>query len=137
MNKTTKNAPAPSFALLIKPSGDFLILDWPTGSREHLRTMYKAIGCDMVAPVDITDRLIMWVDDEGILNGRAKNVPAYKIGGMFRPLYQNYHGPAVFTGGLTRDGDTKGLTDRELTALVEAHVNLTVDIPCMRSGDQN
>ncbi|MEU5490878.1 DUF3846 domain-containing protein, partial [Streptomyces sp. NPDC020196] len=56
-----------SHALLLRTDGSFELIDWPTDSQ--LNTLYQAIDCQNIDAVDISDRLTMWLDDEGLING--------------------------------------------------------------------
>lgn len=106
------------YALLVRPDGFFQVLDWPGSS--SLRTLYRAIDCRAVDVADITPKLSMWVDDEGIINGSGVNVPATSLFQRHRTPPQPYFGNAVFTGGTDSRGDTLGLTQDQLLTLVVA-----------------
>ncbi|ORT54185.1 DUF3846 domain-containing protein [Streptomyces sp. CB03238] len=126
MPKTTTTTE--SYALLLRTDGTFELLDWPNGTHVHLNTLYKAIGCQNVAAVDITDKLTMWLDDEGLYNGSVVNRPATLLYAAHQPPHQLYYGHAVITGGTDRHGNTLGLTRDQVLELVEHHL-MTLDIP--------
>lgn len=74
-----------------------------------LAGMYAAIGCDLVEPVTLSDRLTMWLDEEGMYTGRV-NLMATLIAQRFGHTHQPYFGHAVFTGGVDTKGNTLPLT---------------------------
>ncbi|MFD9545443.1 DUF3846 domain-containing protein [Streptomyces sp. NPDC060022] len=122
-------------ALLLRTDGTFEVLDWPTGSHAHLKTLYNAIGCHCVDAVDITPDLTMWLDDEGICVDSPVNVPATRLYAAHQTLHQHYYGHAVITGGTDRDGDTLGLTQEQVIALIETHLTgLYISIPTQRQA---
>ncbi|WP_328898548.1 DUF3846 domain-containing protein [Streptomyces sp. NBC_00441] len=115
---------SPRFALLVRPSGLFQLLDWP--GTNSLKTLYDAIGCRHVDVADITPALSMWVDDEGVINNSPINIPATWLFQSQGTPRQPYFGNAVFTGGTDFRGDTRGLTEDQLLTLVVA---LLEDLP--------
>ncbi|MFI1831299.1 DUF3846 domain-containing protein [Streptomyces sp. NPDC020412] len=127
---------ADSHALLIRTDGFFELLDWPKRTHVHLNTLYAAIGCQNVAAVDITEKLTMWLDDEGICKDAPVNVPATLLYAARNPLHQHYYGHAVITGGTDRRGNTLGLTAEQLMDLVEEHLlRPTITIPTQHTTD--
>lgn len=85
---------------------------------EHvLAGMYVAIGCRLVEAVDLSDRLTMWLDEEGICNAQI-NLPATLIAHRFGQTHQSFYGNAVFTGGTDPSGDTLPLNDDQLAWLM-------------------
>ncbi|CAL9631900.1 DUF3846 domain-containing protein [Streptomyces sp. enrichment culture] len=119
------------YALLLRTDETFQVLDWPAS--EHLKALYQAIDCQTVAAVDLTAKLTMWLDDEGIINGAPFNVAATRLYGMYRPLHQRYYGTAVLTGGPDRHGDTRGLTEDQLCELIERHLSGGATVPVQRT----
>ncbi|RII06834.1 hypothetical protein DSC45_35325 [Streptomyces sp. YIM 130001] len=122
------------FALLIRTDSLFRVLDWPASDAGHLQVIRAACDCDHFDAIRITDNLTMWLDDEGLLNGAPYNPGATLLYAQHHPLHQPYHGHALFTGGADAEGNTLGLTDHELTDLVEQHLAPTV-IPRQRTGN--
>ncbi|MFF2902738.1 DUF3846 domain-containing protein [Streptomyces sp. NPDC057966] len=122
------------FALLIRPDYTFKILDWPSTSesRDTLKTLYREIECSLVAAVDITSKLTMWVDDEGICKNLPANAPATRLYGLYQPLSQPYYGNAVFTGGTDPEGNTLGLNEDQAITVVLRHLDAIVHMPSSR-----
>ncbi|MGP3749826.1 DUF3846 domain-containing protein [Streptomyces sp. IBSNAI001] len=105
--------------------------NWP--KENQLNTLYRAISCQNIDAVDITDQLTMWLDDEGLINGAPLNRAATLLYATHRPPHQHYHGRAVITGGTDRHGNTLGLTEGQLVQLIEFHLgNSGLKIPAQR-----
>ncbi|MER6234441.1 DUF3846 domain-containing protein [Streptomyces sp. NPDC001616] len=120
-----------SHALLLRTDGSFELIDWPTDSQ--LNTLYQAIDCQNIDAVDISDRLTMWLDDEGLINGARLNRGATLLYAAHRPPHQHYYGHAVITGGTDRHGNTLPLTQDQLVELIEFHLsNSSLKIPAQR-----
>ncbi|MGW7433352.1 DUF3846 domain-containing protein [Streptomyces sp. NPDC054861] len=131
MPKTTTTE---AHALLICADGAFRVIDWPGTSANALKTLYSALGCGNVAAVDMSDKLTMWLDDEGIINGSPANRPATFLYALYQAPHQVYYGDAVITGGTDRHGNTRGLTRDQLCELIEQHLMTTdVFIPAQRT----
>ncbi|GGO58788.1 DUF3846 domain-containing protein [Streptomyces lasiicapitis] len=111
-----------SFALLIRTDGQFRLLDWPADDNDHLKILYAACDADHIDAVQITERLTMWVDDEGMLNNAPPNLGATRLYALHRPPHQAYYGHALFTGGADAEGNTLGLTQDEAGHLVEQYL---------------
>ncbi|MFD9099417.1 DUF3846 domain-containing protein [Streptomyces collinus] len=110
---------AAGFALVLRPDASFEITEWPGDSTANLRTLYTAIGCTHVDVVDLSPKVSMWLDDDGIHTGAPVNKWATLLYAITAPLHQNYYGTAVFTGGPDAQGDTTGLTRDSCDALLE------------------
>lgn len=95
---------AQRLALRLEADGRFEIIEWPIVGT--LQALYTAIGCQTVAAVDISDRLTMWLDDNGVYSGARVNWGATAIYAAHRPQHQDYYGTAVITGGSDRHGNT-------------------------------
>ncbi|MFH8993161.1 DUF3846 domain-containing protein [Streptomyces sp. NPDC017940] len=127
------SCPDALFALVIQPDGAFEIIEWPTSSRDHLRTLYTTIKCHLVQPVDLPG-LTMWVDEEGILTGQPANIPATKLCASIQPVNQRFHGTAVFTGAPDHYGSTQGLTRDRTLSLTEHYLTaLDAKVPSQRT----
>ncbi|MBO1332550.1 DUF3846 domain-containing protein [Streptomyces sp. VRA16 Mangrove soil] len=111
-----------SFALLIRTDGRFRLLDWPATENDRLKLLYAALDCDHIDAAQITERLTLWVDDEGMLNDSPANPCATRLYALHRPAHQTYYGHALFTGGADAEGNTLGLTTDEAAHLVEMHL---------------
>ncbi|MCW8383979.1 DUF3846 domain-containing protein [Streptomyces justiciae] len=123
------------FALVVKADGTFELIEWPTKSGTTLHTLYKAIECDRVDVVDLTTRLSMWVDDEGMCNGSDLNQYASRLYGLHQPLYQPYFGTAVFTGGLDADGETLGLDQDQALNLLTRYLDILIQVTNVTDTD--
>ncbi|MGV9903385.1 DUF3846 domain-containing protein [Streptomyces sp. NPDC003388] len=106
------------FALVLRPDASFEITEWPGNSRANLRTLYTAIGCTRVDVVDLSSKVSMWLDDDGMHTGAPVNRWATMLYAITAPLHQHYYGTAVFTGGPDTQGDTTGLTLDRCAALL-------------------
>ncbi|MFE6104991.1 DUF3846 domain-containing protein [Streptomyces laurentii] len=123
------------YALLVRPTGEYKLIDWPSGN--HLEILRTTIGCETVDVADINKNLSMWVDDEGLLSAEPQeNIPATLLCALNGVPRQIYFGSAVFTGGTGRGGETLGLTEYEALDLIEA-LQITLDglrsIPAQRT----
>ncbi|WP_394426871.1 DUF3846 domain-containing protein [Streptomyces sp. SGAir0957] len=107
------------FALLVRTDGQFRLLDWPADN--HQKVLYAACDCDTYDAVQITERLTMWIDDEGVYT-QAPNFGATRLYALHRQPHQLYHGHALFTGGADAHGNTLGLSADEAAHLVEQYL---------------
>ncbi|MET9499553.1 DUF3846 domain-containing protein [Streptomyces sp. NPDC006552] len=120
-----------AYALLIRTDGQFRLLDWPANDNDHLKLLYAACDCDHIDAVQITERLTMWIDDEGLINQATPNFGATRLYATHRQPHQLYHGHALFTGGADAEGNTLGLTADEAAHLVEQYLTAGL-IPTQR-----
>ncbi|UUA11615.1 MULTISPECIES: DUF3846 domain-containing protein [Streptomyces] len=109
---------AARFALVLRPDASFSVIEWPH-STDNLNTLYCEIGCTSIAAVDLSPKVCMWLDDEGLLKNSPINHLAMLLYSISAPIHQAYHGTAVFTGGPDARGNTKGLTLDRCNALLE------------------
>ncbi|WP_314416114.1 DUF3846 domain-containing protein [Streptomyces kroppenstedtii] len=110
---------AARYALVLHPDASFQTVEWPRNSAAGLRTLYAEIGCICITVVDLSPKVSMWLDDEGIINGSPVNQWATTVYSATAPVHQKYHGTAVFTGGTDARGNTTGLTRDNCDALLE------------------
>lgn len=85
----------------------------------ELKALQDAVG-GWVQPVDLSDTLTMWVNEEGKINGSILNVKANEI---FRDVFgavDVIFGDVIFTGGVDDEGDTMGLTHDQILRLIQA-----------------
>ncbi len=96
-------------ALRVSEEGEVtdLDLDAPEGALNVLQTAVDG----NIEPVMLTDDLEFYVDEEGLYNKTAHNGVAEML---YRVTYNDViplMGPAVFTGGIDEEGETRGLSD--------------------------
>lgn len=72
----------------------------------------------LVALVDLSPHLDMWVNDAGIVLGMEINQVATQIARLCGQTVQPYYGPAVFTGGSDPDGQTLPLSADQAGAIL-------------------
>lgn len=90
-------AVAPSGALVIHPDGEIVDVDLQPGA-DHLALMSEHLRCNSVDCVALTDRIDMWIDDEGLYT-KPVNPAATALAGRYGFTWQNYHGPVLLCGG--------------------------------------
>lgn len=102
-------------ALQITTQGEINILDIEENS---LQTLQKGVG-GYIQPVDYGNELTMWVNEEGKLNGSDLNPYGTE---WWTAIFPNHFdlifGDVVFTGGTDEEGDTIGLTDKQVEFLI-------------------
>lgn len=69
----------------------------------HLHGMYQALGCRAVDCVQLTAKLDMWLDDEGMFN-QGINGPASYVALRYGFNWQYYNGTVLFLGGPDDEG---------------------------------
>lgn len=87
-----------------------------TLGEDSLTQMYRAIGCDRVDCVGLTDRIDMWIDDEGLYNF-PPNPLATALARHFGFTFQAYHGPVVLCG-VDSEGRSVDLGTAQIRALL-------------------
>lgn len=91
-------------------------LDAPEGT---LKVLQSAVD-GWVQPVDLSEEMTMWVNEEGKLIGLIRNDKANVI---FRETFGAVDvimGDVIFTGGVDDEGETIGLTDEQVNKLIQA-----------------
>ena len=106
----------PFRAVTIAVDGTAEAVQWDAtrGSLTHLQQAVDGL-VDLVV---LHEHVTMWVNDEGIARGMPMNIVATSIARGFGLTHQSYFGPAVFTGGGDTDGETLGLTELRVEALM-------------------
>lgn len=92
---------------------EILDLDAPEGS---LKVLQEAVE-GYIQPVDFSDTLTMYCNEEGKLEGFPTNEFGTR---MFRRAFSTpdyIAGNIVFTGGVDEEGETMGLTEAQVTRL--------------------
>lgn len=92
-------------ALVLHPDGNIAEIDL---SGDSLTAMRNAIGCRLVDVVSLTDRIDMWIDDEGLYN-HPVNPVATALARRYGFVWQPYHGPVVLAT-VDEDGNSLNLT---------------------------
>jgi hypothetical protein len=105
-------------ALKLNVHGETQVVDLeaPEGS---LKVLQSAVD-GYVQPVDLSDDMTMWVNEEGKIIGLIRNDKANTI---FRNTFGAVDvimGDVIFTGGVDDEGDTMGLTDAQVNSLLQA-----------------
>ncbi|MFJ4873256.1 DUF3846 domain-containing protein [Streptomyces sp. NPDC088757] len=130
----SQTRPEPAFALLIRPSGTFRLVDWPGTPADRPNLLRAIIDCDRYDVADITADLSLWIDDEGaIVESPEINLPATAIFARYGTPHQFYFGNALFTGGTDSKGETLGLTKDKVLELVEVLMEFSNPIPFQRA----
>lgn len=111
--------PATPGAILLTPDGDLVEIQLPAAGRDRLTVMRAVIRCQLVDVVALTDRIDMWIDEEGLYN-HPVNPAATMLARRFGFTWQPYHGPVLITGGADEQGDTLPLNRDKLRALLTA-----------------
>lgn len=107
-----------SAALVIHPNGRVIKTKLSPGG-DHLALMRRHLDCRLVDCVSLTDRMDMWIDDEG-LQARPVNPAATVLARRYGLMWQHYHGP-VLVCGVNARGDSVDLTNEQVDGLL-AHL---------------
>ncbi|MGC0252636.1 DUF3846 domain-containing protein [Pseudactinotalea sp. Z1748] len=99
-----------SHALRITETGEVTEVSWADG--QQLQALQEGVE-GLVDLVALTPAIGMWVNEEGLFT-HGRNPLATAIAGSLRGAhYQDYYGPAVFTGGTDEQGGTLPLARAE------------------------
>ena len=107
-----------SVALVLHPGGEIIEVNLNPG-RSHLPLMREHIGCRLVDVVALTDRLDMWIDDEGLYT-QPVNPYATALARHHGFVWQPYHGPVLLCS-VDIDGNSSDLTRDQVCGLL-AHL---------------
>lgn len=102
-----------SLALVIHPDGSLVEINLNPGA-DHLALMREHLGCRLVDCVSLTNRIDMWIDDEGLFT-QPLNGPATLLAHEFGLTWQPYHGPVLLCG-VTAGGDSIDLDRDQIVA---------------------
>ena len=83
---------------------------------DHLALMREQLGCRLVDVVALTDRLDMWLDDEGMYTQPVNEV-ATALARRHGFVWQPYHGPVLLCS-VDLDGASVDLDAGQLRALL-------------------
>jgi hypothetical protein len=98
-------------SIRITTAGEVTELDLST---ETLAQLQEAVG-GLVQAIDLTERLTLWLNEEGKLLEQAHNPYAQYFWDKMFGAYTDYMvGDVVFTGGTDEQGATLGLTDEQV-----------------------
>ncbi|MET9019245.1 DUF3846 domain-containing protein [Actinopolymorpha sp. NPDC004070] len=111
-------------ALVLAVDGTVTAITLP--DRDRLKAMYAALGCDLVDVVSLTDKIDMWLDDEGIYNHPA-NPYATQLARRYGHTHQPYFGPVLLCG-VTSDGDSINLSPAQTQAAIAQITDVLVSI---------
>ena len=113
-------------ALVIDADGTLTAIKLPATNR--LATMYAALRCRLVDVVRLTDKLDMWLDDEGIYN-HPVNPYATEFARRFGYVYQDYYGPVLLCS-VTDDGNSVDMTADQTRATLTQVGEILAAIGC-------
>jgi hypothetical protein len=83
-------------------------------STEPLATLQGAVG-GLVQAVDLSERLTMWLNEEGKVLGQAHNPYGQFFWDKLFGVHTDYIvGDIVISGGTDKHGDTLGLTEQQV-----------------------
>jgi hypothetical protein len=100
---TVKGAEMPRAIVITE---DFTVINTTT----TLRDLQAGVGGGLVQPIDLSEEVTMWVNEEGLFRSDLKlNILATRMFSQFHETYTPIMGPVVFTGGTDDEGDTLGL----------------------------
>lgn len=83
---------------------------------DQLKILQTTVG-GYVEAITLAGDLVMWVNEEGKMNGLPFNQAATSIFMMHRGGADYIVGPVVFTGGVDDDGETLGLSEMQIHQL--------------------
>ena len=110
-------------SLVIHPDGDIVEVNLEPGA-DRLALMRKHLRCSMVDCVALTDRLDMWIDDEGLYT-KPVNRPATALARRYGFTWQDYRGPVLLCG-VDGHGDSIDLSRDQVVGLL-THLTDVVD----------
>lgn len=109
-------------ALLVRTNGTTERLTYDTETEYEM--LSGGVG-GMIEAVTLSPDLILWVNEEGKMNGLPLNPVASRwYDNRFGAGYDFMVGDAVFTGGVDEEGYSNGLTESQLTAIEEGAQHL-------------
>jgi hypothetical protein len=104
-----------SVALVIHPDGNIVEVNLNPGA-DHLALKREHLDCRRVDVVALTDRIDMWIDDEGLYN-HPVNPTATVLARHYGFTWQPYHGPAMLCS-VDRHGNSIDLDVHQTRALL-------------------
>ncbi|MFF9273320.1 DUF3846 domain-containing protein [Streptomyces rochei] len=113
-----------AYALILRPDASFKVVEFSGDSPADLGTIYREIDSPSIAVMDLSPKLSVWLDDDGVTGGTL-NRPAIIIHAATKFVPHDYYGTAVYTG-IDAGDRTTGLTLDTCTALLEL---AGIDVP--------
>ena len=107
--------------VVIKTDGSVSLEEMPSGDRESYNYLNTAVA-GWIQSVDLDETLTgftLWVNEEGKLDGLPYNQKATHLWELSYGFTDVIVGNAVLTGGTDEHGDTLGLTDDQVTKVLE------------------
>jgi len=104
-----------SIALVVHPNAEMIEVNLMPGG-DHLALMREHLDCRLVDVVALTDRLDMWLDDEGLYN-HPVNPVATALARRHGFTWQPYHGPVLLCS-VDQHGNSIDLTADQFRALL-------------------
>lgn len=111
-------------AVVIHPDGEMVDVNLNPGS-DRLAIMYEQLDCRAVDVVALTDRLDMWIDDDGFYTQEVNPI-ATRLARRYGFTWQAYHGPVMLCG-VDEEGESHDLTRDQLVALLTGLTDLVDD----------
>lgn len=113
-------------ALVLHPDGELYELNLPTDTRARLRAKYATLDCSLVDVVQLTTKLDMWIDDEGLITNRPINGPATCLARHYGHTVQPYAGPVLLCG-VDPLGNSIDLDRDQIIALLTRLADIAAD----------
>lgn len=94
--------------LKIDMDGDLHVIEWDPSTRRTLDVMQEAVEglVDVVCLEHESGGVDMWINDEGLYTHDLNYVATHVADILRGEHYQDYAGPAFFTGGADEEGNT-------------------------------
>lgn len=109
-------------ALVIHPDGTVVEVNLNPDA-DHLALMREHLDCRLVDCVALTDRLDMWVDDEGLYT-QPVNPVASTLARRHGITWQPFHGPVLLCS-VDGDGNCIDLTREQVLGVLTHLLDLT------------
>lgn len=103
-------------ALVLHPDGEVVEVNLKPDVDNHLALMREHLNCRMVDVVRLTNRLDMWIDDEGMYT-QPVNTVATALARHYGFVWQPYHGPVMLCS-VNDEGNSVDLDIHQLRALL-------------------
>lgn len=110
-------------AFVVEPDGTNYIQHFEQAPLRILQGIVEGL----IEPIEITQGLTLWVNEEGKLTGKTPNLVATNFYTRKYGVVDIVVGTVVFTGGTDEEGETLGLTDETIQLLQQVTDKLLVD----------